>query len=227
MIGNAKTEQKAAAPKAPKAVATKDIVMPEKPKASFDVWLRWADVLTARLDTVRTVYAEHTMTDVASKVATHISRLRFVLDGALAKHLSFQPYATLNQLAHGEEKFTDMQIQALSSVFRAVLIDFPETSKDMQKLLNSRWEGNCNGRQAMDLFRGPMSTLNEGIGSGHPRDGQLPGVLEQLLRLEETGSARTERQTTLSAEEQTRWQETARRWATMNSNHLRGAGRLD
>lgn len=199
----------------------------EKTKASFDVWLRWADVLATRLETARQVYTEKSMADGVTHMAGFISRLRFVLDGALAKHLSFQPYAALNQLTHGEDKFTEMQIQALASVFRLVLEAFPSLSKDMQKLLNSRWEGNCNGRVAMDLFRGPVGTLNEGIGSGYPRDGQLPGVLEQLLQLEEDGSARSARQTTLSAEEQQRWQETARRWASMNSNHLRSAGRLD
>lgn len=199
----------------------------EKPKASFDVWLRWADVLAVRLEAVCKVYTEHAMAEAAPRMAAYISRLRFVLDGALARHLSFQPYATLNQLSHGKEKFTEMQIQALASVFRAVLVDFPDISRDMQKLLNSRWDGNHNGRIAMDMFRGPVGTLNEGIGSGHPRDGQLPGVLEQLLDLEETGSSRTPRQTTLSSEEQQRWQETARRWATMNSQHLRSAGRLD
>lgn len=199
----------------------------EKPKASFDVWLRWADVLANRLETARQVYTENHAADGATRATAFVSRLRFVVDGALAKHLSFQPYAALNQLTHGEDKFTEMQIQALASVFRLVLEAFPGLSKDMQKLLNSRWEGNCNGRVASDLFRGPVGTLNEGIGSGLARDGQLPGVLEQLLQLEESGSARSARQTTLSAEEHQRWHETARRWATMNSNHLRSAGRLD
>lgn len=199
----------------------------EKPKASFDVWLRWADVLATRLETARQVYTEHGVAEGATRAAGIVSRLRFVLDGALAKHLSFQPYAALNQLTHGQDKFTEMQIQALASVFRLMLENFPALSKDMQKLLNSRWEGSCNGRVASDLFRGPVGTLNEGIGSGYPRDGRLPGVLEQLLQLEESGSARSARQTTLSAEEQQRWQETARRWASMNSNHLRSAGRLD
>jgi len=200
---------------------------PEQPKASFDVWLRWSDVLATRLETVKQVYVDHGVETEVPRISTYLSRLRFVLDGALAQHLAHQPYAALKQMDQGQEKFTEMQIQALAGIFRALLVDFPKISSDMQKNLDSRWEGQCNGRVASDLFRGPIGTLNEGIGSGHPRDGQLPGVLEQLMHLEEGGSARTPRQTTLSPEEQQRWQETARRWATVNSKHLRGAGRMD
>lgn len=208
-------------------MATKNTTSETLTKASFDVWLRWADVLAARLGTVRQVYADHAMAEAAVKTGGYLSRLRFVLDGALAQHLAHQRYAALNQSLAGQDRFVDMQIQALASVFRAVLADFPTLSGDMQTLLHSRWEGNCNGRLASDLFRGPMGTLNEGIGSGYPRDKQLPGVLDQLLQVEATGSSRMPRQTTLSPEEQQRWQETSRRWAMMNSRHLRSAGRVD
>ncbi len=199
----------------------------EQPKASFDVWLRWADVLMHRLTSIKEIYSGQMDAEAVGRVGGYLGQLRFVLDGALARHLVHRPYAQLNELSYGQDKLFDMQIQALTSVFRNVLTDFPQISKDMQKMLNSRWEGNCNGRVAMDIFRGPVGTLNEGIGSGYPRDGQLPAVLDQLLLLEGTGSSRTPRQTTLSAEEQIRWQDTARRWASMNSTHLRSAGRLD
>ena len=199
----------------------------DQPKASFDVWLRWADVLLHRLTTVKDIYGGQNDAENVSRIGSYLGQLRFVLDGALARHLVHRPYAQLNELSYGQDRLFDMQIQALTSVFRNVLADFPQISKDMQKILNSRWEGNCNGRIAMDLFRGPVGSLNEGIASGHARDGQLPGVIEQLLLLEETGSTRAPRQTTLSAEEQIRWQDTARRWASMNSTHLRSAGRLD
>ncbi len=199
----------------------------DQPKASFDVWLRWADVLSHRLTTVKDIYSGQNAAEDASRVSGYLGQLRFVLDGALAQHLVHRPYNQLNELSYGQDKLFDMQIQALATVFRNVLEDFPKISKDMQKMLNSRWENNCNGRIAMDLFRGSVGSLNEGIASGHARDGQLPGVIDQLLNLEGTGSSRAPRQTTLSAEEQARWQDTARRWATMNSTHLRSAGRLD
>jgi hypothetical protein len=209
-----------------------------QPKASFDVWLRWADILAQRMATMHTVYQDQPPPpahlkppDIQNKPETALTmlqtRVRFVLDGAMAQHLAAQPYAALQQAADGDDKFTTMQIQALAGIFRDALTLLPTFSADMQRLLNSRWQDDCNGRQASDLFRGPVGTLNEGIGSGSALDGRLPGVLAQLLTIEATGAARAPRQTTLSAEEQQRWQDTAKRWATMNSRHLRSAGRMD
>ncbi|MEJ0061798.1 MAG: hypothetical protein WDO70_00985 [Alphaproteobacteria bacterium] len=198
-----------------------------KDKPSFDIWLRWADVLARRLDTVRQVYEDHGDHDSTAKTAVYLGQLQHVLAGALARYLSGQPYAALNQLSHGQEKLDETQIRALAGIFRAALDALPKISRDMQKLLHSKWNGECSGRLASDLFKGPRGAVNEGIGSGLPHDGQLPQALDALLRQEETGEQRPARVSALSADQQQRWTDTARRWADQNSGHLRRAGSVE
>ncbi len=197
-----------------------------KNKPSLDIWLRWADVLGQRLDTVRQVYEDHDQHESVSPAAALIIRLQHVLAGALERHLADMPYAALKQV-QSPERSEELQCQALASIFTSALEQLPAFSKDMQKLLNSTWYGQCGGRQASDLFKGPRGALNEGIGSGHPRDGHLPQMLEMLLEQEKSGSTRPPRPSTLSAEEQQKWNDTARRWALRNSATLRRAGRVE
>ncbi len=196
-------------------------------KPSFDLWLRWSDILDQRLETVRDVYDEHGVADKASRVGSLLSRLHAILAGELARHLSVLPYAALQQLSHGPNRSQESQIQALASIFQTALHELPLISKDMQKLLHSNWHGECNGRVASDLFKGPRGAVNAGIGSGLPRDGMLPSVMEQLLDQEDTAGAREPSQNVLSADEQQRWAETSRRWGLRNTAHLRRAVRLE
>jgi hypothetical protein len=197
-----------------------------KNKPSFDVWLRWADVLGQRLETVRQVYSDHAHHDAAMRVGMSISRLHHILAGELERHLAVRTYAVLQQ-EQGTARYDEIQILALASIFTTVLEQMPTQSKDMQKLLKSPWYGQCNGRLASDLFKGARGTLNEGLGSGLPRDGHLPLMIETLLEQESAGTGRPQRQTTLSVEDQQKWAETARRWAISNSTHLRSAGRVE
>lgn len=196
-------------------------------KPSFDVWLRWAEVLCQRLEAVYQVYEDHGAHDKATRAVIGLSRLHSILAGKLAQHLSVLPYAQLQQMTAGGNRFEEAQITALTGIFHTALRELPDISKDMQKLLKSSWHGECNGRLASDLFKGPRGSVNEGIGSGLARDGMLPMALEQLLQQEQMGGIRTPSQTGLSAEQQQRWMETSRRWAARNSVHLRRAGRVE
>jgi AcrR family transcriptional regulator len=194
-------------------------------KPSFDVWLRWADVLRQRLQTIRQIYLDHQQQNAAAQTGRLHERLQLVLDGRLSRHYTHMRYAPLLQLTKGADCFVDLQIMALANIFRDTLEVFPQLSADMQKLLNAPWGDSVVGRLATDLFRGPVGSLNEGIGSGYPRDKQLPSVLEQLLYKETSGSTRAARQTTLTGEEYKRWVDIARRYAK-NTGHVTTAGRI-
>lgn len=195
-------------------------------KPSLDIWLRWADVLGQRLETIRQISEDHDQRESALPAAMLIIRLQNILAGALERHLAVMPYAILQQ-AQGEGRFDEVQIHALAGIFATALEQLPALSKNMQNTLNSPWQGQCNGRLASDLFKGPRGTLNEGIGSGLPRDGQLPQIMETLLTREKSGGPRPPRLSTLSVEDQQKWTDTARRWALRNSAHLRRAGRVE
>ncbi|MGB4100609.1 MAG: hypothetical protein WBK91_01690 [Alphaproteobacteria bacterium] len=195
-------------------------------KPSLDIFLRWADILGQRLETVRHIYEDHNSSEAASRVSALLIRLQHILAGELERHLAVSTYAALQQ-AQSPERAEELQCQALANAFTLALEQLPDFSKDMQKLLNSPWLDQCNGRLATDLFKGPRNAIDEGIGSGYPRDGRLPKVLEKLLEQDQTGTGRPPRASTLSPEEQQKWKDTARRWALRNSATLRRAGRVE
>lgn len=196
-------------------------------KPSFDTWLLRADTLSQRLNTIYRVYEDNGQHDKASRVAIKLSHIHSIMAGQFERHLSEQPYAVLQRLSAGAQGLEDAQIAILAAVFLTTLKEFPSISKDMQKLLKSPWQGECNGRLASDLFKGPRGSHNEGIGSGQAIDGMLPMLLEDLLQQEEKGETRATRHSVLTPQERQRWAETARRWAEQNSVHLRRAGQVE
>ena len=125
----------------------------------------------------------------------------------------------------------DPTLSGLADLFAQTLDLLPALSVDMQKLLKSSWVENCNGKQADELFRGPTGDGLEGIGSGYPEHRRLPLALKNLLEREQLGDVRASRQiqpqAPSSLHSQQRADETKRRWAANNSQHIRTAGRIE
>jgi hypothetical protein len=127
---------------------------------------------------------------------------------------------SLTDLDHHAERV----INGLTLLFREMLAHLPELSVDMQKLLKSPWHSRCSSRLADELFRGPGGNELEGIGSGMPEHGRLPGVIANMLEREEAGDGRTARQ---EAAGPSRADKTSERWSERNSRILRSAGRIE
>jgi hypothetical protein len=86
------------------------------------------------------------------------------------------------------QKLYLLALVSMETMFREALTLMPQLSEDMQRLLDSPPVGNCNGRTASDVFKGPHRTENEGIGRGIVDEpDRLPWQLFQLLEQAEIG----------------------------------------
>lgn len=201
-------------------------------KAPFDEWMRWAGVLQRRLGTIHDVYKQNGWEKDRELVNLALLRLRLILENEPpppSAGESNSPYAAIqpHQLAVDLDKLDELRIKSLADIVRDALIHLPRLSTDMQKLLRSMWRGECSGRTASDLFKGPMNTKNEGIGSGKPEDGQLPMVLDHLLNREQAEGERPPRNRDVAPLELQRRYEVARRWAHYNASHMRSSGGIE
>ena len=145
-------------------------------KQSFDEWVVALNLLSRQLAVVRAIYAEHQRTAKVTQMDGYLGRLRaayapllLVVDRPLAS-----PAA-------------DAAIAGGLPVVSEILAALPFISTDMQQLLQSSWAGDCNGRRATDLFKGPRNSPNAGIGSGQASDGGLPETLSALIESEKYG----------------------------------------
>ncbi len=146
-------------------------------KSTYDVWQIWAKALERQLKRCGDVYKEHG--EDAGKVTALLQRIELFIDPvAHAQELAKRNY----DVKGGVEKLYLLSLTVLHKIFRDALNALPAISEDMQRLLNSSCYGNCSGRAAMDIFKGPHRTTNEGIAAGVSDEyGTLPWVLASLL----------------------------------------------
>ena len=198
----------------------------ETPKPDFEEWLYWANVVVDRLTTCVHVYSKPPHEDIfmPEKDRQHrngqtinlLKRIHALIDETET------PSDSLEELDHHAERVID----GVALLFKETLDHLPELSIDMQKLLKSPWQNNCNGRIAEELFRGPAGNEREGIGSGMPEHGRLPEVLVTMLESEQTGDNRSPRQEAMGHAPMRR-DKTSERWSERNSRMLRSAGRIE
>lgn len=159
--------------------------MEPKKKSTFDVWQRWAKALRASLRRIAAVYAQHEDSKGAEKISTFLERLELFIDPAShAQELATKGYEVKGSF----EKLNLLALKNLRGIFKNALTMLPEFSADMQRLLQSTCYGDCNGRVASDIFKGPHRSEYEGIGSGAAdQAGTLPWMLGKLLDDAEVG----------------------------------------
>jgi hypothetical protein len=152
---------------------------PVQQKSTFEIWQRWAKVLVRQLDQVGDVYEYHEDTTDAAQVNALSARIKLFIDPlAHAPELAKLDYDVKGSV----DKLYLLSMTMLQKHFQEALNMLPEISEDMQRLLNSPYQGTCNGRVASDIFKGPHGTTNEGIGSGVPDErGGLPWMIKGLL----------------------------------------------
>lgn len=152
-------------------------------KSTYDIWQGWAKALERQLKRCVDVYKEHH--EDASKAQGFLDRLELFIDPVShAQELAQKNY----DVKGGVQKLYLLSLTVLQKIFRDVLKVLPAISEDMQRLLNSSCFGNVSGRQAMDIFKGPHRTVNEGIGPGQSDEyGTLPWMLAKLLDDAEVG----------------------------------------
>ena len=197
-------------------------------KPSFGEWVRWAKVVADRLTDVVQVYNRPPQGNQAVPDRERQLKVAPILDILRRLHfLADEGFAVAGRPLDEIELKNERSLLDLQGVIADVLRRLPVLSFDMQRLLDSEWEQDCNGQQAALIFCGPAGAPNEGIGSGKPEDGRLPEVLKNLLEQEQQGRARgsdsfAPKDSTIRTED-----EAVRRWNKQNSSFLRSAGRVD
>ena len=146
-------------------------------KSTYEVWQFWAKALDRQMKRCADVYKEHNVS--GAKAQAVIDRLELFIDPvAHAQELAAKNY----DVKGGVSKLYILSLTVLQKIFRDTLDVLPEISADMQNHLNSPCYGDCSGRAAMEIFKGPHRTTNEGIAAGLPDErGGLPWVLAKLL----------------------------------------------
>jgi len=197
----------------------------ERQKPDIDEWLHWAQVVIDRLTTCVHTYVKPPHEDIFMRESELQQKNFQTVDLLRRIHAlideSERPSDTVEELEqHGERV-----IAGLSLLFAETLKHLPQLSTDMQKLMKSPWHSKCSTRLAEELFRGPLGNELEGIGSGHPEHGRLPGVLQTLLERERSEGARTARKT--AGEPQRQFNELTRRWNERNNERLRSGGGIN
>lgn len=146
-------------------------------KSTYEIWQFWAKALERQMKRCVEVYKEHR--EPATKAQGILDRIELFIDPVShAQELAQRNY----DVKGGVDKLYLLSLTVLQKIFHDALNVLPAILDDMQRLLNSSCYGDCSGRVAMDIFKGPHRTTNEGIAAGHADErGGLPWVLANLL----------------------------------------------
>jgi hypothetical protein len=156
-----------------------------QPLSTYALWQKWAKALQRQFERISEIYEAHEEGAEAEKLRAFIERLKLFIDPVShAQELAQRNYDVRGSV----QKLYLLSLVSLESLFREALVLMPQLSEDMQRLLNSPPAGNCNGRTASDVFKGPHRSENEGIGRGVVDESdRLPWQLFQLLEQAEMG----------------------------------------
>lgn len=148
-------------------------------KSTFEIWQRWAGVLYRQLQRIGAVYQEHGQTQKLETLHPLSEKINlFIAPLARVPELAKRGYAVQGAI----ENVQLLSLHELYRLFSQALVRLPHYSADMQTLLQSPCVGNCRGRQAIDIFKGPHRSDNEGIADGLSESrGSLPWQLQKLI----------------------------------------------
>jgi hypothetical protein len=154
-------------------------------KSTYENWQKWAKILDQQLKLTLDVYAEHNEGNAAAPVRKLAERLELFIDPVKnAAELALRNYDVKGSV----NKIYLLSLTMLQSIFREALTQLPKISADMQRLLKSPCFGNCVGRVASDIFKGPRGEAQQGIGNGEiDVYGFLPWMLAKLIEEADVG----------------------------------------
>ena len=182
-------------------------------RAPFNDWWYWSECLVKRLRTMGDLYKENGETERASVAQDWAKRLK---ENCMKPVVLARKGMKTDAEKAEVKKLEEEAIFAAATMFRELLINLPFMSDAIQDFLYITWEdvkwdepntadeideltglpvkkkkkkSSGDGR-ITELFWGPRARQDEGIRSGKPQDGGLPGILTNLLTAEKTASSR-------------------------------------
>ncbi|MDE1900701.1 MAG: hypothetical protein KGI37_03520, partial [Alphaproteobacteria bacterium] len=182
-------------------------------KAPFNDWWYWSECLVKRLRTMGDLYRENGENERADQAHDWAKRLK---DNCMTPVVAARKGLKTDEQKAEVKKLEETAIFAAADMFRELLVNLPFMSSAVQDFLSVNWQDckwedpnepeeidedtglpvrkkkkkQTDGR-ITELFWGPKARQDEGIRSGKPEDGGLPGILMNLLAAEKTTSSRS------------------------------------
>ena len=189
-------------------------------KAPFNDWWYWSDVLAKRLRTAGEIYKENDERERATELGGTATRLTKLFGDIAQKGMRAKTEAEKDALKKEEEdaiyEGTNIWRDLLSSLpfvsehmetFQNVMWRDVDPLKAKTETGEKEKDGKTSGgkaaggkspalggkamARAVELFWGPDGRFDEGLRSGLPVDGGLPGILMNMLLAEKSNSNRT------------------------------------
>ena len=187
-------------------------------KAPFNDWWYWSDVLAKRLRTAADIYRENDEKERSQEIAATAKKLYDLFIGPARKGQKGGPKEPAEKEALKKEE--EAAIFEATNIWRDTLQNLPFISQALEGFLDLQWRdidpnekpedkdkdkdkgkaGDGKGgaakpkkidTRAVELFWGPKGRYDEGIRSGVPKDGGLPGILMNYLHAEKSNSNRS------------------------------------
>ena len=182
-------------------------------KAPFNDWWYWSECLVKRLRTMGDLYRENSERERADQAHEWAKRLK---DNCMVPVVEARKGLKTDEQKAKVKALEEDAIFNAATMFRELLVNLPFMSSAIQDFLGIAWD-ECkyedesqpedeideatglakrkkkkkNGdSRVTELFWGPKARQDEGIRTGKPEDGGLPGILANMLAAEKTTSSR-------------------------------------
>jgi hypothetical protein len=183
-------------------------------RAPFNDWWYWSECLVKRFRTIAEIYKENGEHERGALAADWAKRLK---DNCMIPVMAARKGMKTDEEKAEIHKLEEESIQNAAAMFRELLANFPFISSAIQDFLYVQWE-ECKwpapeeeqdeydeetgllikkkkkkggDTRVTELFWGPKDRQDEGIRSGCPEDGGLPGILMNLMQAEKASSNRS------------------------------------
>ncbi len=183
-------------------------------KAPFNDWWYWSECLVKRLRTLGDLYKDNNEPERGDQAMEWAKRLK---DNCLTPIIAARKGLKTDEQKAEVKKLEEEAIFAAAEMFRDLLVNLPFMSSAIQDFLYIDWQDckwddegdkeevdeltglpirkkkkkSSGDQRVTELFWGPKARQDEGIRSGKPEDGGLPGILTNLLMAEKTTSSRS------------------------------------
>ncbi len=183
-------------------------------KAPFNDWWYWSECLVKRLRTIGELYREN---GEAERGETAVSWMKKLKENCMVPVVAARKGMKTDEQKAEIRKLEEEAIFNSAHMFRELLVNLPFMSSAVQDFLGLDWRDcawpdpneveeideltglpikkkkkkGSGDQRVSELFWGPKARQDEGIRSGKPEDGGLPGILNNLLLAEKTTSSRS------------------------------------
>ena len=184
-------------------------------KAPFNDWWYWSECLIKRLRTISDMYRENGEAERGEQALDWAKKLK---ENCMAPIIAARKGMKTDEQKAEIKKLEEDAIFNAAMMFRDLLVNLPFMSSAIQAFLCVNWQeckwedpneveeideltglpvrkkkkkSSSGDQRIIELFSGPRARQDEGIRSGKPEDGGLPGILNNLLLAEKTTSSRS------------------------------------